>query len=173
MTHVPPRPPAMRAAILALALLLAMPLALAQDAREHAIYLHDQGSAGPDATGRLHLVPEIIRAELGDTLRFLVTNAGSTPHNLLMCGDGEDFDEACEEKWGFTAMLQPEETATLTFEAKKPGRFDYYCFIPGHKAGMKGTLVVAGEEKNEAPLGALALCALAGAALLALRRRPA
>ena len=155
----------MRIALVILALGLALvPTALAAE-YEHTVYLHEY-SAG------LHIVPEQINAKVGDTLKLTVVNQGASPHNFLVCGDGEDFDEACSDRWGFTGMIEPNATAPVTVEVKEAGRFDYYCYVPGHKgAGMAGTLVVSGgaQEKSSVPLGPIALAAL-GAAALALRR---
>jgi MYXO-CTERM domain-containing protein len=160
----------MRHALLALALLALAPLASAQT--EHNVYLHDQGSSG---VGRLHLTPPVLNAEVGETLVFTIYNQGATLHNLIVCGDGEKFEATCDDTWGRTRNLDANETALITFEAQKAGRFDYYCDIPGHKGGgMAGTLVVQSEatEKSGIPLGPLALAAL-GAAAMALRRRVA
>lgn len=156
----------MRIALAILALALA-PTALAAE-YEHNVYLHEY-------SGGLHIVPEQINAKVGDTLKLTITNQGASPHNFMVCGDGEDFDEACSDRWGFTGMIEPNATAPVTVEVKEAGRFDYYCYVPGHKgAGMAGVLVVTGgaEEKSNIPLGPLAFAAL-GAAALAFRRRRA
>lgn len=152
----------MRIAIIILVLALT-PTALAAE-YEHTVYLHEY-------EGGLHIVPEQINAKVGDTLKLTVLNQGTSPHNFLVCGDGEDFDEACSDRWGFTGMIEPNQTAPVTVEVQKAGRFDYYCYVPGHKgAGMAGTLVVTGgEEKSSVPLGPLALVAL-GAVAVAMRR---
>jgi len=39
--------------------------------------------------------------------------------------------------------VQPNETNQLTFTPTKPGTYEFYCTVPGHKeAGMVGTMVV-------------------------------
>lgn len=156
------------AALVALATLWALPTVAAVDA-EHTIYLHENP---------LHALPESINANVGDMLTLTIENPaleGKGPHNLLVCGDGKKFTEACDDKWGFTAMIQPGETAALVVEAKRAGTFEYYCYIPGHKgAGMVGTLIVDGGDAKAKgiPLGPIAFLALAAAGAMAGRRSP-
>lgn len=152
--------------LLLAATLLLLPTALAAE-QQHAVYLHEY-------TGGLHIVPEEIRANVGDTLRFDVLNQGTAPHNLIVCGDGTKPQEACTDRWGFTPMLEANQSAPLTFTIEKAGTFDYYCSIPGHKGGgMKGLLIVSGgDESSSIPAlpvaGVLAL--LATLALVGRRR---
>lgn len=157
----------MRPALLALVgLALAAP-AVSAATTHHVVYLHENP---------LHALPESINAHVGETLQITIENPaaeGKTPHNFLVCGDGTNPLEKCDDRWAFTGMIQPGENATATFEAKRAGTFDYYCFIPGHKSGgMSGTLVVQSEatQKSTVPLGPLALAALAGAAAVLARR---
>jgi len=162
----------MRFALVALALLaLATPTASAIT-REIPVFLHDQGE---DGTGRLHILPEEIRADVGDVLRLTVQNAGVTIHDLVVCGDALSPAATCSDRWGSAAPIQPGATATVEATVEKAGTFQYWCTIAGHKdGGMVGRLIVAGgaeEGSNGIPLGPLAALALAGAAL-AWRRRP-
>lgn len=157
--------PARIPAFILLAALLA-PLASAAEV-EHTIYLHEY-------SGGLHILPETINANVGDTLKVTVVNQGQSPHNLLFCSDGASPLEKCDKPWGVSRMIPAGESAPLVVELDKPGTFDYYCPIAGHKSGgMTGTLVVQGEaaEKSVPGHGALAaLLALVGAVLV-LRRR--
>ncbi len=60
-------------------------------------------------------------------------NAGTTVHNLEVEGKG------VEKK---TADLQPGSSGTLKLNLK-PGTYEMYCAIPGHKqSGMVGKVVV-------------------------------
>jgi plastocyanin len=60
-------------------------------------------------------------------------NVGTTVHNLEVEGKG------VEKK---TANLQPGSSGALKLNLK-PGKYEMYCSIPGHKeAGMEGTIVV-------------------------------
>lgn len=156
----------MRHALPWLCALLVLPTVAAIE-QQHTIYLHEY-------SGGLHVVPEQIHAKVGDVLRLTVVNQGASPHNFLVCGDGANPLEKCDDRWGFTGMLQANASAPVTATVKESGTFDYYCYIPGHKgAGMGGKLTVADEETKKTP--SLAVAPLMGAAiavlLLARRRR--
>jgi len=65
---------------------------------------------------------------------FEVTNDGKIPHDLVVEGNG------IKEK---TKLLDAGESATLEVELK-PGTYDVYCSVPGHKeAGMDVKLTVS------------------------------
>jgi hypothetical protein len=54
------------------------------------------------------------------------------------------------------SMVQPEESATMTFTAPKtPGEYDFVCTFPGHWVRMYGVMVVVPDldawEKNPTP----------------------
>lgn len=137
------------------------------------VYLHETAQG-------LHALPETMSANVGDTLRLTVHNQGSVKDNsqhwLMVCGDGPQppgFGSECADKWGFTGMIQNNQSAILTATAKKAGTFSYYCPIPGHpEAGMAGVLTVqaagAAAPQKDAPGLALlgSLIALVGVALL-------
>lgn len=150
--------------LLALCLLLALLPTAAAVEREVSVYLHEY-------SGGLHLVPERLQARVGDVLRITVLNQGASPHNLLVCGDAPSPREACDERWGFTGLLDANESAPLTATLPRAGTFHYWCYVPGHKgAGMSGELVVVGEETHKTP--GLALAPIMAALLVAplLRR---
>ena len=65
---------------------------------------------------------------------FEVKNDGHIPHDLVVQGNGVD------ER---TPTIQPGKSATLDVDFK-PGTYDVYCSIPGHKqAGMDVKLTVS------------------------------
>jgi uncharacterized cupredoxin-like copper-binding protein len=65
---------------------------------------------------------------------FEVKNDGKIEHDLVVKGNGVD------EK---TPTIQPGKSATLSVDLK-PGTYDVYCSIPGHKqAGMDVKLTVS------------------------------
>ncbi|MBI2983166.1 MAG: cupredoxin domain-containing protein [Chloroflexi bacterium] len=58
-------------------------------------------------------------------------NAGTVEH---------DFKIAVA---GVEVLIQPGKSATRTIGPLKPGTYEFFCSVPGHKdAGMKGQLVV-------------------------------
>ncbi len=65
---------------------------------------------------------------------FVVTNDGKVPHDFVVKGNGVD------EK---TPLLNPGDSKTLSVDLK-PGTYDVYCSVPGHKqAGMDVKLTVS------------------------------
>jgi uncharacterized cupredoxin-like copper-binding protein len=59
------------------------------------------------------------------TVTFDVKNAGTFAHNLTVAGPGVDGKT--------TGNLAAGKSGTLTLDLK-PGTYDLYCSIPGHKA---------------------------------------
>ena len=70
------------------------------------------------------------------TVEFKATNDGKIDHALEVEGpDGEVK----------TPTITPGKSAEIKVDLSKPGRYEWYCPIDGHKdQGMKGTIVVAG-----------------------------
>ena len=67
---------------------------------------------------------------------FDVTNDGTTLHNLEVDGPGEEAK---------TDDLQPGSSGTVTVDLSKPGTYEMYCTIDGHRdLGMEGKVTVTG-----------------------------
>lgn len=111
----------------------------------------DVRSIAVEALDSLRFEPASIAVDVGETVRFVVTNAGEIPHEFVL-GD-EATQQAHEEQMtdqGHMAMeamasltLEPGATqeATVTFDAA--GEFLFGCHVPGHYAGgMVGTVTV-------------------------------
>jgi nitrous-oxide reductase len=84
---------------------------------------------------RSHIHPEIVEVEEGDIVTFHLTN----------------LERAEDETHGFTVStygihgsFEPGKTASLTFEASRPGAFPYYCteFCSALHLEMQGILMV-------------------------------
>ena len=78
------------------------------------------------------------RLEVPRTGEFTISvrNGGSVQHALEVEGPAGEVR---------TGPLAPGSTAQLKVELTKPGRYEWYCPIDGHKGrGMRGTIVVAG-----------------------------
>ena len=84
-----------------------------------------------DATGQLAWTPTTLQAKAGEVTVEL-DNPSPVSHNIEIEGNG------VEEVSDTISM----DTATVSANLK-PGKYEYYCNIPGHKeAGMEGTLTV-------------------------------
>ena len=82
----------------------------------------------------------IIRARVGDVLRFILTNNGTSPHNV-------DFHAVTGQGGGAAdTTVAPGETATIEARLLYPGFFMYHCAagdVPTHIAqGMYGGILV-------------------------------
>lgn len=65
---------------------------------------------------------------------FNVKNDGKVPHDFVVSGNGVNAK---------TPLLNPGESKTLSVDLK-PGTYDVYCSVPGHKqAGMDVKLTVS------------------------------
>ena len=88
-----------------------------------------------DAGGALAFNTKTLTAKAGK-VTLDMTNPGSSglPHAIAVEGNGVDKDGATAQPGGSSKV-----TVTL-----KPGTYQFYCPIPGHKAaGMQGTLTVS------------------------------
>ncbi len=78
------------------------------------------------------LAPKTLNVGAG-AVTITAKNVGQTQHDLEVEGKG------VEKK---TALLQPGSSGTLKVDLK-PGTYEMYCTVPGHKeAGMEGKVVV-------------------------------
>jgi plastocyanin len=87
-----------------------------------------------DPGGALKFDKTSLTAKAGKvTLDMANPSSSGVPHAIAIEGNGVDKD-------GETA--QPGGSSSVTVELK-PGKYSYYCPVPGHEAaGMKGTLTV-------------------------------
>ncbi len=96
---------------------------------------------GVAATAGLRFVPDTIRVQEGETIRFEVTVMGPTPHEFMV-GPAADV---VEHKEGTPEVpeLGMMETGSVTYTFTGSGPFAFACHVSGHyEAGMKGTIVV-------------------------------
>ena len=95
------------------------------------------------ATPALRFVPDTIRVQAGETIRFDVTTMGPATHEFML-GPAADVaaDKDGTPEIADLAMMQ---SASLTYTFSGSGPFAYACHAPGHyEAGMAGTIVVVG-----------------------------
>jgi nitrite reductase (NO-forming) len=84
--------------------------------------------------------PTHLQASVGQKVTVTLNNTGVVEHDITI------------PDVGFTLLARAGQTATgdLTFD--KPGDYEFFCSIPGHKdAGMKGTLTVLDSGVAAAP----------------------
>jgi uncharacterized cupredoxin-like copper-binding protein len=94
------------------------------------------------------VTPERTAFIAGQPYRFLVTNAGTTPHEFVLEPAGE-VDEPLEvdEREGEIEDIAPGTTKELVWTFAEPGDYQMACHVPGHyEAGMKMAFTVVPAE---------------------------
>jgi uncharacterized cupredoxin-like copper-binding protein len=104
-----------------------------------------------DADGKLVFDPAAVKVQLGEQIRFVVTNAGQLDHEFFL-GSPDEISEHkdmmkkmpdMEQNDANVIRLKPGETKEIVWHFTKPGDFEYACLLPGHlEAGMLGKVVV-------------------------------
>src|SRR5438552_4355742 len=75
--------------------------------------------------------PNSLQVAVGQRVTLTLQNTGVVEHDVTI------------PSTGFSLLARAGQTATGDFTFDKPGVFDFFCSIPGHKdAGMKGSLMV-------------------------------
>jgi plastocyanin len=93
-----------------------------------------QLSLAAPADGALKFVKKELTAKAG-TVTIDFDNPSGTPHAVNVEGNG------IEEKGTDTVT---KSKASVTLENLKPGKYEFYCPVDGHRqAGMEGTLTVS------------------------------
>ncbi|MDR7394608.1 MAG: cupredoxin domain-containing protein, partial [Armatimonadota bacterium] len=76
--------------------------------------------------------PGVVRVRAGEPVNLKLRNTGYVPHDLYV----PDLH--------FRAALAPGQELVAGLLADRPGTFEFYCTVPGHReAGMRGVLVVS------------------------------
>jgi uncharacterized cupredoxin-like copper-binding protein len=101
--------------------------------------------------------PERIEVREGETIRFVVRNAGKVLHEMVI-GTGQELAghaalmkkfPGMEHDEPYMAHVKPGRKGDLVWNFNRPGTFQFACLIPGHfEAGMKGTIVVSPRGKK-------------------------
>ncbi|GBC87254.1 Auracyanin-B [bacterium HR12] len=110
------------------------------------------------ALDTLRFEPASVTVQAGETVRFVVTNAGQTVHDFFVgteeeqmeheremqdMGDMGDMGHGDAQADTQALTLDPGETGELTMTFEEPGEVLYGCHQPGHYAGgMVGTITV-------------------------------
>lgn len=104
------------------------------------------------ALDKLAFDPPELSVDAGETIRFVVTNAGRAPHEFVLGDSAYQAEHEQGMEHGGHGMstdnaveVEPGETQELTWTFTSPGEVLYACHVEGHyKGGMVGTVTVEG-----------------------------
>jgi uncharacterized cupredoxin-like copper-binding protein len=155
------------AALLAVPLTMATPLALAHGDKTHApaaeaaVEQTAWGISGKpaqvsrtitlDMTDAMRFTPDNITVQEGDTLRFVVRNKGRMLHEMVIGTPSELANHAAmmarfpnmEHDEAYMVHVDPGKSDEIVWHFNRAGRFEFACLIAGHyEAGMRGTITV-------------------------------
>ena len=99
----------------------------------------------------MRFAPSEIRVRKGETIRFVVTNAGKVKHEMVL-GTASDLRKHAELMKKYPEMhhedpnhmsLDPGRSGEIVWQFTESGVVEFACLQPGHfDAGMKGRIVV-------------------------------
>ncbi len=103
-------------------------------------------------TDNMRFTPDKINVKQGETVRFVIKNAGKIMHEMVI-GSKKELEEhaalmvkfpTMEHEEPYMAHVASGKTGEIIWTFNKPGSFDFACLIAGHyQAGMIGKLTVA------------------------------
>lgn len=104
---------------------------------------------------QMRFTPSSLEVQAGETVRFVVHNAGSMAHEMVLGSEadirqhaqamqqGADHSSAHAQGMGAAISVAPGQTGELVVRFAEARRLQIACLIPGHyEAGMRGTLTV-------------------------------
>ena len=113
---------------------------------------------------RMRFTPDRLEVQAGETIRFVVHNAGRSLHEMVL-GTEEEIRAHAQAMQQGTAQqnhshepgvaieVEPGKTGELVVRFDRAGSWQIACLIPGHyEAGMRGTLQV--KAAGDAPKAA-------------------
>ena len=100
----------------------------------------------------MRFVPDAIQVRRGETVKFVLRNAGQLMHEFVL-GTRKELEAHAalmvkfpnmEHAEPYMAHVPPGQTAVIVWTFNRPGAFEFACLIAGHfQAGMIGTLTVS------------------------------
>jgi uncharacterized cupredoxin-like copper-binding protein len=100
----------------------------------------------------MRFTPSRVEVKRGETIRFVLTNAGRLKHEMVM-GTLAELETHAELMRRFPEMehddpnavtVAPGAKGELAWTFDRTGRVDFACMAPGHlEAGMTGTIAVS------------------------------
>ncbi len=95
--------------------------------------------------------PSEINVKQGETIKFMLKNAGTKKHEMVI-GTPEELDKHAKLMKKFPDMEHPDEpniatvdpgkTGELIWQFTEAGTVNFECPLPGHSKGMRGTVLV-------------------------------
>lgn len=126
-------------------------------------YGHPGPGSGPvhvidiRALDTLRFMPAQIVVTRGETVKFVVTNAGKAAHEFVI-GDAAAQAEHQQEMRAMPGMvmhdvngvtLPPGQTRDLVWTFTRDGTVEYACHVPGHfAAGMLGRILIESPSRR-------------------------
>jgi uncharacterized cupredoxin-like copper-binding protein len=96
--------------------------------------------------------PANITVKAGETIKFVLTNAGKVKHEFVL-GTDKELKEHYQQMLKFPEMehdepnmvtVAPGKTGVVIWTFTQAGTVDFACLLPGHYgAGMKGSVAVS------------------------------
>lgn len=100
----------------------------------------------------MRFTPDRIEVRQGETVRFVIRNAGQLMHEMVI-GTRKALDEHAALMVKFPTMehdephmahVGPQKSGELVWRFNRPGDFEFACLIAGHyQAGMRGSIRVS------------------------------
>ena len=99
----------------------------------------------------MRIEPSRFVVRSGQTVKFVVTNAGSLRHEFGIGTHDEQqahaemmlADPEMKHESGSVITVEPGQTKALIWRFNRPGQYEAACQVPGHyPAGMMATIVV-------------------------------
>lgn len=110
------------------------------------VFLDAHGAANP-----------VLHARVGDTIEVTLASGEGAEHDFTI-------PDLAVQSPKFSGQGGP---ATVRFQVTRPGRFDYFCSVPGHRQmGMEGSIEVTGEPMAASSTPALTPVVARPAAIL-------
>lgn len=105
----------------------------------------------------MRFTPDRIEVREGETIRFVVRNAGKVLHEMVI-GTPQELQQhaalmkkfpGMEHEEPYMAHVRSGGRGEIAWNFNRPGTFQFACLIPGHfEAGMIGTIVVTPNGKK-------------------------
>ena len=130
----------------------------ADDHEGHAAALGEPGDPGKASrtievqmSDAMRFTPSSIKVKRGETIKFVLRNAGRVKHEMVL-GTLKELKEHAALMQKFPDMehadpnmvtVEPGKTGELVWRFTRAGTFDFACLQPGHfEAGMVGKVAV-------------------------------